>query len=150
MLYQPGGLSDIELQELVLSLRNRHVHKCDLENVCNTLETHIELISLRSDGETNRVEHYGKYFDEKYNLGLVKGHYFINAYTELTSYCLEHYEEIKDFKDCNKFFKKYSDKYKKCNDMFIKAFQVLKMLIGTVDKPTIPMELTDGVLNTFL
>ena len=56
---QSGGLSDIELQELVLSLRNRHIHKCDLDNVCNTLEIHIELISLISNGET-RVEHYGK------------------------------------------------------------------------------------------
>ena len=61
---QAGGLSDVKLQELILSLRNRHIHKCDLENVCNTLEIHIELISLRNDGETNRVEHYGKDFDE--------------------------------------------------------------------------------------
>ena len=57
---QAGGLSDVKLQELILSLRNRHIHKCDLENVCKTLEIHIELISLRNDGETNRVEHYGK------------------------------------------------------------------------------------------
>ena len=27
---QAGGLSDVELQELILSLRNRHIHKCDL------------------------------------------------------------------------------------------------------------------------
>ena len=72
---QSGGLSDIKLQELILTLRNRHIHKCDLSNLCNTLEIHIELISLRNDGETNRVEHYGKQYDEKYNLGLVKGHY---------------------------------------------------------------------------
>ena len=71
---QPGGLSNIKLQELILSLRNRHVHKCDLENVCNTLEIFIELISLKNDGETNRVEHHGKEYDEKYNLGLAKGH----------------------------------------------------------------------------
>ena len=63
LVLQAGGLSDIKLQELILSLRNRHIHKCDLENVCKTLEIHIELISLRSNGE-NRVEHYGKDFDE--------------------------------------------------------------------------------------
>ena len=68
---QAGGLSDVKLQELILTLRNRHIHKCDLSNVCDTLEIHIELISLRNDGETNRVEHYGKDFAEKYNLGLV-------------------------------------------------------------------------------
>ena len=59
-----GGLSDIKLQGLILTLRNRHIHKCDLFNLCNILETHIELIPLRNDGETSRVEHYGKEYDE--------------------------------------------------------------------------------------
>ena len=61
---QSGGLPDIKLQELVLPLRDRTIPKCDLSNVCNALEIHIELISLRNDGETNRVEHYGKEYDE--------------------------------------------------------------------------------------
>merc|ERR1712127_804762 len=69
---QAGGLSDVKLQELILTLRNRHIHKCDLSNVCDTLEIHIELISIKADG-LSRIEHYGKHFDEKYNLGLVKG-----------------------------------------------------------------------------
>ena len=128
---QPGGLSDIELHDLTLSFGNRHIHKCDLGNVCNTLEIHIEFIPLRSDGES-RIEHYDKEYDEKYNLGLAKGHYFINGCTELTSYCLEHYEEVKDIKDCNKIYKKLNDKYKKGNGISIKAFQVLKILIDTV------------------
>ena len=113
----------------------------------NTLEIRIELVSLRCNGE-NRVEHYGKDVDEKCNLGLVKGHYFISDYTQLTSYCSERYAEVRDIKDCNKTFPKYNDKYKKCNDRFIKAFQLFKMLIDTGGKLTIPMELTDEVLNT--
>ena len=88
---EAGGLPDIKLQELILTLRNRTIHKCDLSNVSDTLEIHIELISLKSDG-LSRIEHYGKYFDEKYNLGLIKNHYAINDYTELTSYCLENCE----------------------------------------------------------
>ena len=43
-----------------------------------------------------------KEFDEKYNLGLVKGLYFINGCTQLTCYCLGHYTEVNDIKDCNK------------------------------------------------
>ena len=105
------------------------------------MEIHIELISLKSDGGS-RVEHYGKYFDGKYNLGLVKGHYFINDYTVLTSYCLENYEEIKDIKYGNTIYKKFNDKCKKGNDIFIKAFQIFKMLIDTGDKLITPMELT--------
>ena len=82
------------------------------------------------------------------SFGLAKGHYFINYYTELTSYCLEHYGEVKYIKDCNNTFKKFNDKYKKCNDIFIKAFQVFKILVDTVDELIIPMELTDEVFNT--
>ena len=40
---QAGGLSDITLQHLILTLRNRTIHECDLTNVCNALEINIEL-----------------------------------------------------------------------------------------------------------
>ena len=110
------------------------------------MEIHIELISIKTDGLSG-IEHYGKDFDEKCNLGLVKGHYFRNGYTELTSYCLDSYEEIKDIKDCNKIYKRFNDKYKRGNSRFIKAFQVFKVFVDNVDKLTAPMELTDKVLN---
>ena len=45
-------------------------------------------------------------YDDKYNLGLVEGHYFINDYTDWTSYCLENYEDAKCIKDCNKMFRR--------------------------------------------
>ena len=81
-------------------------------------------------------------------MGLVKGHYFINGYTELASYSLDNYEEIKDIKDCNKTHKEFNYKYKRGSDRFIKAFQLFKMLMDNVDKPITPIELTDEVLNT--
>ena len=31
---QAGGLSDIKLQELVVTLRTETIHNCDLSNVC--------------------------------------------------------------------------------------------------------------------
>jgi len=70
-------------------------------------------------------------------VGLVKGHYFINDYTELTSSSLD-----------NKIYNKFNDKYKKGNDRFITSFQLFKMMMDNVDKPITPMELTDEVLNT--
>ena len=142
-----GGLSDIKLQQLVLTLKNRTIHKCDLSKVCDALEIHIELITIKNDG-LSRIEHYGKGYDEKYDIGLVKGHYFINDYTELTSYCLEHYEEVQGIKDCHKIYKKLNDKYKKCNDRFIKAFQLFKILISNVGKLITPMPLTEEVMRT--
>ena len=66
-----GGMSDIKLQQLILTLRNRTIHKCDLKNVCDALQINIELNSIRND-EIRRVEHYGKEYNEKYSLGLIK------------------------------------------------------------------------------
>ena len=81
---------------------------------------------------------------------MVKGHYFINDYTELTSYCLDNYEEIKDIKDCNNMYKKFKNNFKRGSDIFIEAFQIFKVLMDNVDKPITPMELTGEVLNTHL
>ena len=36
----------------------------------------------------------------------------------------------------------------RCSDKFIKEFQIFKVLIGNVDKPITPMEMTDEVSNT--
>ena len=53
-----GGWSDINLQHLLLTLRNRTIHKCDVSNVCTALDTTVELISLKDEDGINRVEHY--------------------------------------------------------------------------------------------
>ena len=55
---QAGGLSYFELQELTLPLRNHHILRCDLLNLCNTLEINIEFISIRNDGKKSGADHY--------------------------------------------------------------------------------------------
>ena len=93
---------------MILTFRNRTIHKCGLSNVCNVLEINIKLISPRDDNEKCRVEHYPQYpsveYDERYRLGLVDNHYFINGTTNVTYYCLESYEEIKDVKEYNNMY----------------------------------------------
>ena len=68
---QAGGLSGIKLQEFILTLRNRTIHKCDLPNVCNTLGINIELISIRNDGTKSDVEHYPKSPYIEYNENII-------------------------------------------------------------------------------
>ena len=71
----------------------------------NALGININLISIRTDGKKSDVEHYPTSphikYDEAYNIGLVKNHYFINDYTELTTFCLENYDEVKDLNESN-------------------------------------------------
>ena len=141
---EAGGLSDIKLQQLILTLRNRTIHKCDLEHICDILQINIELISLRTDGQ-NRVEHYGRDYEEKYYLGLIKNHYFINDTTNVTSYCLENYNEVKGLQYCNTI---YNDKHHKKNDRFINAFKLFKILINNIGTLISPMTLTEEIMRT--
>ena len=147
LVLQAGGLSDIKLQELVLTLRNRTIRKCDLSNVCN-----IELISIRTDGKKSDVEHYTNSlhiaYNDKYNMGLLKLHYFINDTTALASYCLDNYEEVTYIKGCNNTYWTTNDTYKKSNDIFITAYQLFNILMNNVDKLIAPMDLTYELLNT--
>ena len=54
--------NDMSQEEWLLTLRNRTIHKCDLENVCDALHIQIEVKSIRNDGDV-RVEHYGKTYE---------------------------------------------------------------------------------------
>ena len=130
--FKSKGVTRYSITTKILKLRSKAIHTCDLEKVCNVLEIRIELIPIKNDG-LSRIEHYGKGFGETCNLGLVKGHYFINGYAELISYCLEHCEEVNDIKDCNIICKKVNGKYMKGHDIFIKAFQMFKVLMCSVD-----------------
>ena len=142
-----GGLSDIKLQQLILTLRNRTIHKCDLTNVCTSLEINIKHNTIRSDGET-WTEHYPQNpfinYNDKYDLGLIQHHCFINDTTDVTSYCLNNYDEVKGLKHCNTF---YNDKHHH-NNRFIQAFQLFKILIDNVGDLIIPMPLTEEVMRT--
>ena len=82
-----SGLSYIKLQHLILTLRNRTIHKCDLTNVCNVSETNIELISLKDAEVKSRTEHFpaGIEVQEIYNMGLANNHYCINDISDLTA-----------------------------------------------------------------
>ena len=95
--------------------------------------------------EKNRIELYGKDYEEKYFLGLIKNHYFINDTTDLTSYCLENYDEVKHLYACNKI---HNDKHHKRSDRFIKAFQLFKILVSNIDKLIVPITLTEEIMRT--
>ena len=110
------------------------------------MEISIELTSIRNDGDC-RVEHYPKntIYEEKYNLGFVKIHYFINDDINLTSYCLTHYEDIKHLHGCNFI---YNDNHHKKQDRGVNAFQVFKISIDNVGKLIVTIPLTEEIVST--
>ena len=85
---------------------------------------------IRSD-LTTRIEHYGnKELEEKYSIGLLEEHYFIIEKTDITAFCLQHYDEVKHIENCHTIFQKLSDgKFKKRNDRGIDSFNIIKILL---------------------
>ena len=64
-----------------------------------------------------------------YHIGLIDEHYFIHDKTDLTSYCLTNYEEVKHISNCNMIWCKYLNAYKTSNQKYIDSFKVATILL---------------------
>ena len=60
-----------------------------------------------------RTETFGDQAHQQYHLGLIDEHHFIIDETNITSYCLTHYDEIKHINKSNMIYCKVSDHYKR-------------------------------------
>jgi hypothetical protein len=147
---EAGGLGNDKLELLKSFVNNRVVPKCKLKDVCNKLEIMIKLTSINKD-LTSRVEKYGDtiYCEDLYHIGLVDEHYFIVDRTEVTTYCIEHYDEVKDIPNCNNIISKNSNgTYNKSNTEFIQSYKLIKLLLSNKETLLKPIVYDDNIMNT--
>ena len=79
---------------------------------------------------TSRTESIGKNKQELYTIGLVDEHYLIIDKTELTSYCLKNYDDVKHINNSNMIYMNKSvGTYTKSNQKYINNFKVVKLLL---------------------
>ena len=117
-----AGLPEEKLQQLKMFVMNRIVPKCKLGEVCKLLQICIKLTSI------GRVEHFGDKSHPCFHIGLVDEHYFIIEKTNVTSFSILNYEDIKHLPNCNMFYRKIEEnKYKTSNDKFIDSFKLIKL-----------------------
>ena len=117
-----------------LFVMNRIIPKCKLKEVCEKTDISISLTSIRND-MTSRTESIGKNKQDMYTIGLVDEHYFIIDKTELTSYCLNNYDDVKHINNSNMIhMKKSNGTYTKSNQKYIDSFKVVKLLLENKDK----------------
>jgi len=134
-------------------IKTRDIPACKLNELCIDLHIHITI-----QNTTNKILHYPNGKDElssfirelePIKLGLLNEHYFYKeGKTNITSYAIKHYEDIKDIKDFNKIYKKVGDKYKKANDRFIDSFSCIKLLWDNKDKLLTPISLCNEIYST--
>ena len=123
---------------------NRVVPKCKLKEICEHLQICFKLTSGNKDGNT-RTETIGDKKNPTYHIGLVEEHYFIIEKTNVTSYCLLNYYDVKDIKNCNMIWTKYKDEYKKSNNKlsnFEKDLEKLQKLLDDIESDKLTLEQT--------
>ena len=61
-----------------------------------------------------------------YEIGLIDEHYFILEKTDITTYCIKNYDEVKDKEHCNHIYNKQGQTK---TDRGISSFELFKSLL---------------------
>lgn len=116
-----GGCSEEKLSQVKLCVKNRLIPRSDLPKICDLVKIQIKLRTEDTKNDYRLI--YGKEHEEKYHIGVLEDHAFIIEPTNITSYCITNYNEVKNERDCNLIIKKKAGKYyerdaKRCLDSF--------------------------------
>ena len=132
-----GGLSSDKINKFKSITKNGIIPTCKLPKICNELDICIDVRKLTTgnDSHLSRQMVYGDKTKEKFKLGLIRNHYFILEKTCNTRYSLEHYDTIKDIKNCNEIKSiRANGKYNKDKTKFINSFDLVRILLEQEEK----------------
>lgn len=128
-----GKLTDEQINNARLFIKVEMVPRKCIKEIAEKLKIKIVV----SEYEYPKTYTYGdKESNIEIKLNLADDHYFLNDnLTNITSYALEHYNEIKDIKDFHKIEKVNKDgKYKKSNNRNISSMLLVQFLLQNKDK----------------
>ena len=138
-----------KLQLLKMFVLNRIVPKCKLKEIAIKLDICIKLTSIRNDNDIARPEYFGDKDKSQYHIGLIDEHYFAIEKTNITSYCLLHYDEVKHLNNANKIYRKLpSGDYKTASDKFIDSYKLIKILMQNKNILLEPIPFDEALMNT--
>ena len=140
--FKVGGVKQETLELLKTKVKNRNVPVKVMEDIAKTLKMKIVVKTKDVKHAERRV--YGKEFEDVMPLGLLEGHYFFIEKTNITSYCIEHYEELKEQKDCNLI---YNSRGQKDASRCIDSYDVVKHLIANKQLLS-PISMDDALIAT--
>lgn len=118
------GIDEKKLSTLKILIKNRNIPLTDIQKICDSIKICITVKKL--SGDRNKVFIYGKDYDEKYELGLIEEHYFVNNKTNYTTYSILNYWKLKDIKNFNTIINDKNERKKR----FIDSFDLISILVG--------------------
>jgi hypothetical protein len=138
---QVAGVSQEKLNEMRTFVKSGAVPTCKLSFICNKIGIRIHL----KKPNLKRLLKFGNEGDI-YNLGLIDNHFFLIEQTQITSYAIKNYDDIKHLDNWNTIYKKRDDGYRYSRDRFIDSFKMIMLLLDNQMRLTyIPI---DDVMQT--
>ena len=119
-----GGLEPEILEKLKIHVKNRIIPFSVLNKICDIAK--IKIIIKRNDTHHSK-QVYGKQYERTFTIGSLEDHYFIVEPTQITSYSINHYDEVKDLPNFNSI---YNSQLRRGTDRYIDSFDVLKLLLA--------------------
>ena len=137
-----GGLSEEKLEQVKLMVKNRNIPNKDIKAIAELIKCKIII-----KNENNRhPQTFGKEYEETYHIGNLDDHFFIIEKTNVTSYCLEHYDDVNDKDKCNMIYK-FKNGYAIRDSLhFIDSYDLIKILLDSKDKLLRPITMDDQLI----
>ena len=132
-----GGLEEQYTDAIKELVKNRCIPLSDLDKICEKAEIQIQLKKVdknnKKDDKHNDRYVYGKQFKRVFVIGLIDEHYFLIDETNITSYAIQNYDEVKNEKEPNYIIKKQGNSYKRDKKRCIDSFKLVRLLIDNKD-----------------
>lgn len=130
------GVNEEILTQIGFMSQVRNMPQRFIGEVCEKFNLYISVKSLTS---AKHIRRYGNIENKEIKIGLIENHYFSIHKTDMTSYAIEHYNELKDEPDfksivgMRKNNKKGVKKYFRSKERFIDTYALIKILLENKD-----------------
>jgi len=141
--FRMAEVEEKKLNELKLKIKNRNVPLKEFPAIAKILQAKL-VVSYIDDKNKSRHT-YGKEFETTYNLGLVEKHFFLIEPTEYTSYCINHYDEVKNKSNSNLI---YNARGQPDASRCVNSYDLVKTLVANKDKLLTEISIDDGLIAT--
>ena len=139
-----AGVSENIINEAKHIIINKTVPMCKIDELCILLKLHITVQRIE---DKKNLKHYpcdSKQYanilkKEPIKLGLIDEHYFHIKKTNITSYCIKNYEELKYENNPFNIRGKTDKKFRRDNNHFINSYDVIKLLLENKDTLLTPI-----------
>ena len=121
-----GGVCDEKIERLRTKATHSNIPLCKLNDICNDLQIRIE---ISRETKNSGKDIYGKEFNEIYKIGLLDDHYFILNDSNVNTFAIENYDDIKHLENWNILGEKTPNGYKVRKTRTITSYKLIKTLL---------------------